>query len=391
MIWIDVISYDVSNFKRHPGGTNILKMVDNRDCTDMFYNIHSKNAIKMLKKWKTTTSENPPKINKVTEDYRKLKKKFTNLGLFKPKNVMYVYDIVFCLIISIMIPFFLINNYSILAGMSLALFWHQLALLSHDLGHNSIFNEKKNNSSVGLIMGNLLFGTSIGWWKYSHNIHHALTNEIENDPDIQHYPFLATDKQNLKEYKSKYSNSEFRHTVLTNTIVKFQHILYYLILCFGKINMYIESFAYCIRKKKNIEIIMLICHLYIIYNLCLLTQSPILFIATSHIFSAVLHVQITLSHFAEHKNISKNFVEQQILSSLNITAPKYMYWFHGGLEYQIEHHLFPQLPKYNLHIVAPHIKKLCSDNNIPYKSLSFYDANKKVISHLYNVVKNLWY
>jgi delta8-fatty-acid desaturase len=81
-------------------------------------------------------------------------------------------------------------------------------------------------------------------------------------------------------------------------------------------------------------------------------------------------------------NSSDEWITTQINSSLNIDNNKYMDWFHGGLNLQIEHHLFPRLSKYNLRIAQKYVINFCKKHNIKYNMMSFFDANVKTIKHL---------
>ena len=61
----------------------------------------------------------------------------------------------------------------------------------HDSGHSGITHDRKLDTLIGIIAGNLFTGISLAWWKLSHNVHHIVCNSVEHDPDIQHLPMLA--------------------------------------------------------------------------------------------------------------------------------------------------------------------------------------------------------
>lgn len=54
-----------------------------------------------------------------------------------------------------------------------------------------------------------------------------------------------------------------------------------------------------------------------------------------------------------------NYVVHQLRSSMAISSNKYTHWFYGGLQFQVEHHLFPMMPRHNLRKVKPYILELC--------------------------------
>ena len=68
------------------------------------------------------------------------------------------------------------------------------------------------------------------------------------------------------------------------------------------------------------------------------------------------------------------FVKCQLLTTRNIRSQKWMQWFHGGLDMQIEHHLFPMLPRHQLHNVAPRVRALAEKHGMPYTQLGFFEA-----------------
>ena len=112
--------------------------------------------------------------------------------------------------------------------------------------------------------------------------------------------------------------------------------------------------------------------------------SRLQFVLLSHAVAGILHVQIVLSHFAMdvyHGHRLEKFEDwctTQIETTMNIDSNWMSHWFHGGLQYQIEHHLFPRVPRHNLGKVAALVKPFCEKHNIPYISVSFMQGNRMV-------------
>ena len=117
------------------------------------------------------------------------------------------------------------------------------------------------------------------------------------------------------------------------------------------------------------------------------SQEVIWFSVCSHLSAGILHIQLLLSHMnvetlTEEEEAKVGFFEFQCLTSRNIDVPWYEHWFHGGLEYQIEHHLFPQLPRHMLPKVQPYVKEICRRNGIIYREDKFMTALTGVLANM---------
>jgi fatty acid desaturase len=73
----------------------------------------------------------------------------------------------------------------------LGMFWQQIAFIGHDTGHSGITHRADIDGCIGLVVGNLCTGVSMGWWKWTHNTHHNSCNSINHDPDVQYVPVFA--------------------------------------------------------------------------------------------------------------------------------------------------------------------------------------------------------
>merc|ERR1712046_552835 len=115
----------------------------------------------------------------------------------------------------------------------------------------------------------------------------------------------------------------------------------------------------------------------------------ITYVLISHGVSGILHVQICISHFAmgtyhgnAYNDESDEWFKMQVATTMNVDCPWWMDWFHGGLQFQIEHHLFPRLPRHNLRECRKLVKALCKKHDVEYKELPFIDGNIRVYNQL---------
>jgi delta8-fatty-acid desaturase len=116
--------------------------------------------------------------------------------------------------------------------------------------------------------------------------------------------------------------------------------------------------------------------------------SRVLFVLTSHVFMAPLHVQINLSHWGMSTTDlgeGESFPQKQLRTTMDVDCPRWMDFVHGGLQFQAIHHLFPRLPRHNLRKVQVLVREFCQETGIPYSILSFVDGNKKVLGRLSEV------
>ena len=93
----------------------------------------------------------------------------------------------------------------------------------------------------------------------------------------------------------------------------------------------------------------------------------------------MLHVQLLLSHlctqqFTADEEAALGVLRFQLATTRNMRTCWWDAWFHGGLEMQIEHHLFPQLPRHRLRAVAPRVKALAARHGIAYLETDFGEA-----------------
>ena len=293
-------------------------------------------------------------------------------------------SILLCLVVYLL-------DYYIISAILLGLAWQQIAFIGHDFGHQNDY------LSINLLIV-MLFGTSIQWWKRNHNIHHIDTNSIENDPDIQHLPFICIDSTIIKAqtYYSTYYNKWFNIDKVANYFVSKQHYLYYLAMAIARVNLYVQSFQLLIYNQVQNRYKELFClliywiwYIYLVSGLELIYER-VIFVCISHAVAGLVHVQITLSHFGMPAHfVEEKFIENQFKTTLNISSSPYLDWFHGGLQFQIEHHLFPRVPRSNLRALSVKVQRFAKDNNLIYRSLDFISANRLVLKQLSEVAKGV--
>jgi len=118
----------------------------------------------------------------------------------------------------------------------------------------------------------------------------------------------------------------------------------------------------------------------------------VLFVLCSHIASSILHLQINMSHFSmstDSLGCDEHFAVKALRTTTDIDCPIWMDWFHGGLQFQVIHHLFPTMPRHNLRSAIPYVKQFCTDNKLQYHTNSLFRANNMVIQNLSKVANHV--
>lgn len=321
------------------------------------------------------------------QEYIKLKNKIEASGILE--RSYFYYSFLFLtdtLFLSLSVFGIFISQNLILVAVWAVLFGFfavRMGGLMHDAGHQAIFKSEKNNDIAGYFFGTLAVIAFAGW-KTSHNAHHANPNQEDGDPNVE-IPLLSF---NLDRYKSKKG--------LARTIRKYQMYLYYPLIFGVGFGMRIADIFYFKQTFKLAKLWQLEIFLVAFF---LLYLSPFLFFEPVKASVAVVIANIVTglyfsSIFApNHKGMYEpkigerlSFLKHQIITSRNIYANPITDYVFMGLNYQIEHHLFPMCPRNKLKLIAPYVKEVCAQQKLEYSKVSFVKSNKIILQSLKAVV-----
>lgn len=360
----------------------------------------------------TDLSKYPP-LDKRSQDeivskYRQLDERLRSEGLYQCPYSSYAFDFARYTTLFILFSTFLHYSYYALSGLSLGLFWHQLVFTAHDAGHMGITHGFHTDTCIGIFIADFLGGLSIGWWKRNHNVHHIVTNSPEHDPDIEHMPFLAISHRFFTSLRSTYYDRNMTFNAAARFLIKYQHYLYYPVLLMGRFNLYVLSWSYLMSPTQAPRKGPAWWHRYLemagqvffwywfgyqtMYLRIPTWSSRITFLLISHMVTAPLHVQLTLSHFAmstANLGIHESFAQKMLRTTMDVDCPPWLDFVHGGLQFQVVHHLYPRIPRHNLRRAQKYVKEFCHDVGIPYVIFGFARGNKEVIGRLGEVAGQL--
>jgi delta8-fatty-acid desaturase len=359
----------------------------------------------------------PGKYDALNRDFRELYDRLMEQGWFDTSYAYYTkkYLILLSMFCGVLYSFYLARYYdmaifAVIASFMLGMFWQQTAFIGHDLGHNGISHSVFWDSAFGLLVGNLCMGISSAWWKYTHNVHHVRTNDLHFDPDIQHMPAIAITVEYLDKIFSKFHRAWIPPTdritaKISSVVIRYQHYHWFITVLASRVFLYASSIIFAfVQQPKFVngrnssrlymfleQITLVLFHIWVFCLFYYCTDRPFLYHAIAYITAGILHIQIIMNHFAcpVFDDIEEdNFVVHQLRSSMAISSNVYTHWFYGGLQFQVEHHLFPMMPRHNLRKVKPFILQLCKKYNLPYLENSFCGAIKDIFYVLKDVSKH---
>jgi fatty acid desaturase len=268
----------------------------------------------------------------------------------------------------------------------LAFVFTQIGLLGHEAGHRQMFHSAWKHDLVSLVGGNFLIGMSYAWWLDKHNHHHSHPNQVDMDPDIE-IPFLDfTGKEDLEEM------GKFRHF-----LVKHQALLFLPALMTVAIGLQVNSINFLLKMRKKtkyykLEWVTMVAHivLYLAFVFyCLPFWQAIIFVCIHQTLTGLYLGSIFAPNHKGMPVLEKDshldFLHRQVVTSRNVYASPVADFWYGGLNYQIEHHLFPSMARNKLKEAQTIIRPFCQAHAIPYHETSFVQSYKEILGHLYHI------
>jgi len=337
-------------------------------------------------------------IPEIAKDYHELNRRIRRAGLLETRDSFYLgkYGLMAALLAGTWV---LGPGAPWVAGLLFGLFIQQAAFIGHDLGHNSVmtrdrgwlFNRKYKRAGTWAI-ANLCFGTDGLNWSAYHERHHKLNLRYGKDPQNNHMPWILYEAGEFDDYTRRHGPI----TPLQRFWLRHQHLFVLpLMLAYGKFNMLVKSKKLFIRAQ-YFRFLGIVAHVAIWTALIVRTDYSFGFFAIALVTCGVLHIQILLSHaymprFTEAEQHQLGWIRYQVLGTQNVETSWYDDWFHGGLQYQIEHHLFPGVPRHNLRTIRPWVVEFCRKHGLPYRSDPFLVCITDMVSSLYREARKVEY
>jgi fatty acid desaturase len=265
----------------------------------------------------------------------------------------------------------------------LAVVFTQLAFVGHDAGHRQIFRSRRANNLIGLVHANLLVGISFGWWVAKHDRHHSNPNHEDLDPDID-IPALAFTAGQARDKRG-----------LARVIARYQAYLFFPLLLLEAAQLHLASAKAIVRdtgRAAVVEALLLLLHIVGYLTALFLVLSPLQAAVFVLVQQGLFGLYLGCSFAPNHKGMPTltdaeelDFLRTQVLTSRNVRGSRLVDFLLGGLNYQIEHHLFPNMPRPNLRRAQPLVRAFCSHHDLPYTEATMFGSYAEAIRHLHSV------
>ncbi|MEO6828039.1 MAG: acyl-CoA desaturase [Microbacteriaceae bacterium] len=323
-----------------------------------------------------------------TTEYSALLHTVRNLGLLRRRTGFYwtVFSILILATAGAVAGFVLLGDswFQLLIAGTLGILFTQFAFLAHEAAHRQVFTSGKANDFAGRLLANGVVGISYSWWMNKHSRHHANPNVVGKDPDIEP-DFIVFKEDDARKV-----------TGLGALITRKQGYFFFPLLLLEGFNLHIQGmrtvFGHQKVDKRAVEISMIsiriIAYLAVIFYFLPLGMA----FAFIGVQMAIFGLYMGATFAPNHKGMPQlphdskvDFLRRQVLTSRNIIDARGVSTFMGGLNYQIEHHLFPNMARPFLRKAHEITREYCRTNNILYTETTLRGSYKIVVQYLNRV------
>ncbi|SOE04198.1 Fatty acid desaturase [Rathayibacter rathayi] len=327
------------------------------------------------------------RVNPTTE-YSGLLSTVRDAGLLRRRTGFY-YTMFGALVLAlggIVTGFVLLGNswFQLLLAAALGIVLTQFAFLAHEASHRQVFESGKANDIAGRTLANLVVGISYSWWMNKHSRHHANPNVLGKDPDIE------------RDVVSFTAEDAARSRGLYAWLTRRQGYAFFPLLLLEGLNLHLHGFRTVFGKgkvdKRWVEISMLVARVGL-YLAVVFWALPLgMAFAFVGVQLGVFGLYMGASFAPNHKGMPLlpkearvDFLRRQVLTSRSIRSTWLTDLYMGGLNYQVEHHLFPNMPRPALRRAQVIAKEYCTTHQIPYTETSLMESYAIVVRYLNKV------
>jgi len=274
--------------------------------------------------------------------------------------------------------------FQLLIAGALGILFTQVAFLSHEAAHRQILASGPANDRLARVLGNGIVGMSYSWWASKHTRHHANPNRVGRDPDIEidTISFIEEDAASARGIR--------------RLITRRQGWLFFPLLTLEGLNLHLLALRHLFGREpikgRWLELVLLVVR-FAVFVVPVFLLLPIgMAFAFLGVQLAVFGVYMGATFAPNHKGMpvidhdaKLDFFTKQVRTSRNIGGGWWATWLMGGLNYQIEHHLFPSMPRPHLARAREIVRDQCRSLDVPYVETTLWRSYGIVIQYLNRV------
>ncbi|MGH3860905.1 fatty acid desaturase family protein [Actinokineospora sp.] len=324
-----------------------------------------------------------------TGTFEELSRLAKEAGLTAPRPGYYIAKTIagFAMLAGCEVAFFLIGDswWQLLTAVALAIALVQTGFMAHDVGHKQVTTSKRRSEILGMLHMNVLLGVSYGWWVNHHNRHHNNPNNLDKDPDTIRRPVIF----DVDELPAKSA------TAFGRFVIRFQAVMFFVLLGHESVRLHMSGFRAAkagILRSARLELGLVFLHAAIYLTVVFWVLSPVTAVVFILVNKVVFGIYLGMVFAPNHKgmvvyrdDVELDWLHRQVLTSRNIRSSRFVDFVYGGLNYQVEHHLFPSMPRVNLRRVRPLVMDYCQRHSIPYVEVSVWQSYAEVTRFLAKV------
>jgi fatty acid desaturase len=325
-------------------------------------------------------------IDSAPGDFRVLAVQIRDAGLLERRPGYYSVKIVLTIAVFVAgwAAFLVVGNSWATLGVAafLGVMFTQLGFVGHDAGHLQVFRSRRANFLLGLAVANALIGLSFGWWVPKHNAHHAHPNQVDRDPDIGEgfVAFNSTDGLGGE------------HASLARLLARWQAWLFFPLMFLRSAGLHVSGVQRLLRQRDRaaaVEGLLIAVHAALYLTAVLWVLSPLKALAFIVVQQGLFSLYLGCSFAPNHKGMpiiegdtKMSFARRQVITARNVAGGRFTTLMLGGLNYQIEHHLFPTMPRPNLARAQSIIRAFCIESDLGYCEDSLVGSYRQIVHHL---------
>jgi fatty acid desaturase len=324
----------------------------------------------------------------VTSTYSELLSEVRSEGLLERRRGFYIttFAVLILALVGAFAGIVLLGDswFVLLIAGALGIIFTQLAFVAHEASHRQVFDSGPANDRAGRFLATWMVGMSYHWWMTKHTRHHANPNTIGKDPDI------ARDTISFTEADAA------RSTGILRALTRRQGYLFFPLLLLEGVNLHFTSLRTLFGKApvpgRGRELSAIFIRFGIYLSAVFLLMPVGVAFAFLGVQLAVFGLYMGASFAPNHKGMPQlpegsrvSFLDKQVRTSRNIRGGWWMNILMGGLNHQVEHHLFPSMPRPHLARARELTIAHCAANEVPYTETSLVRSYTIVIQYLNRV------